>query len=229
MFKFLPGLILLQAITVGLLLITPESLSTLDWISWAKVLLPVIISAILMSFWFNSLAAERNQDEILRLKESHLKECEEIRTTLQNEIFQLRESHAKKHEKLMTTRQDELLSLKESHAKEREKIRINAERAKHRVTKEAQKQVEKEIRRTSAKANFKVGAAVAGAIGIGGLLVLTQFVTLGVMVLTTAGGTMGGYLLRYKQERTKQSLPHKPDIIKVVETPSAHDKKLLNS
>ncbi|CAA6826246.1 MAG: Unknown protein, partial [uncultured Thiotrichaceae bacterium] len=41
MFKFLPGLILLQAITVGLLLIAPENFSTLSWLDWAKVLLPV--------------------------------------------------------------------------------------------------------------------------------------------------------------------------------------------
>lgn len=229
MFKFLPGLILLQAITVGLLLIAPENLTTLDWLGWAKVLLPVAISAILMSFWFNSLAAQRNQDEVLRLKEAHLKECEEIRTTLQNEIFQLKESHAEKHEKLITTRQDEVFSLKEAHAKEREKIRVSAERAKHRITKEAQKQVEKEIRSTSAKANFKVGAVVAGAVGLGGLLVLTQFVALGVMVLTTAGGTMGGYLLRYKQERTRQLPSQKTDSIKVVEPPPKHNKKLLKS
>ncbi|CAA6822539.1 MAG: Unknown protein, partial [uncultured Thiotrichaceae bacterium] len=115
-------------------------------------------------------------------------------------------SHAEKHEKLITTRQDEVFSLKEAHAKEREKIRVSAERAKHRITKEAQKQVEKEIRSTSAKANFKVGAVVAGAVGIGGLLVLTQFVALGVMVLTTAGGTMGGYLLRYKHEKERNRL-----------------------
>lgn len=226
MFKFLPGLILLQAITIGLLLITPENLSELDWLHWAKILLPVFICAILMAFWFNSLAAQHNQDKLLKLKENHLKECEKIRSTLQNEIFQLKESHAKTHEELLTNRQDELLNIQESHAKEREKIRVNAERAKHRVTKEAQKQVEKEIRRTSAKANFKVGAAVAAAAGVGGLLILTQFVTLGVMILTTAGGTMGGYFLRYKHERTKQLPAQEPEIVKL--SPK-NTKKLIKS
>ncbi len=207
MFKFLPGLLLLQVITVCLLLLTPENLSEFDWLDWAKLILPLGISALLMAFWFSSIAAHRHQQAMLNLKEAHIKECEQLRNAHQREILELKETHAQEKAETVNLRQDEILRLKEAHAHEREKIRVNAERAKLRATREAQKQVEKEIRRTSAKANFKVGAAVTGAIGLGGLLVLTQFITLGAMVLTTAGGTLGGYLLRYKQERNRLAAP----------------------
>lgn len=205
MFKFLPGLILLQVITISLFVLAPENLSEFNWINWAKLILPLAVSALLMAFWFSSVAAHRHQQKMLRSKEKHAKECEQLRYAHQTEILNLKEAHAKERAQTLNLRQDEILQLKEAHASEREKIRVNAERAKLRATKEAQKQVEKEIRRTSAKANFKVGAAVTGAIGLGGLLILTQFVTLGAMILTTAGGTLGGYLLRYKQERKRLS------------------------
>lgn len=160
MLRFLPGLILLQIITLSLFLLAPEDLS--GW-GWLRIGIPLLISAVLIAFWFGSLAVQMRQDAINRLKERH--------------------------------------------ALERENIKVSAERAKHKVTKDAQKQVEKEIRRTSSKANFKVGAAVAGVVGLGGLLILTQFITLGIMLMTTAGGAMGGYMLRYKQEREKGRLP----------------------
>jgi hypothetical protein len=214
MFKFLPGLILLQAITIIMFLLAPENLSDFNWMSWLKLILPLGVSAVLMAFWFGSLSAHSHQHEILRLKEAHARECEKLRNTYQTEILNLKEAHAKECAETLNMRQDEILRLKEAHANEREKIRVSAERAKHRVTKEAQKQVEKEIRRTSAKANFKVGAAVTGAIGLGGLLILTQFVTLGAMILTTAGGTLGGYLLRYKQERSRLTT-QQPETVKI--------------
>lgn len=156
MLKFLPGLILLQIITVCLVLTAPDTLT--GW-AWIRLLVPLLITAILMAFWFASIASHRNKDEIMRLRESH--------------------------------------------AREREKIKVNAERAKQRVSKDAQKQVQREIRMTTAKANLKVGAALTGAACIGGFLLLTQFLTLGIVVLTTAGGTLGGYLLRVKQEHNK--------------------------
>ncbi|HPE61049.1 MAG TPA: hypothetical protein PLB10_12000 [Thiolinea sp.] len=157
MFKFLFGLVLLQAITVSLFLLAPGSPQGWDWV---RLLVPMLISSVLIAFWFKSLAQHMNKDEIMRLKEKH--------------------------------------------ALEREKLKVKAERDKHQVTKSAQKRVEQEIRNTSAKANFKVGAAVAGAVGVGGLLLLTQFMTLGVLVVAAAGGTAGGYVLRIKQERSRE-------------------------
>ncbi|MEE9350937.1 MAG: hypothetical protein V3U78_01650 [Thiotrichaceae bacterium] len=97
-------------------------------------------------------------------------------------------------------RKDHLNQASAKFAKEREHIRVNAERAKARVMKDAQKEVAKEARVTHAKANFKVGATFAGAIGLGALLLLTQFLTIGIVLLTTSGGALAGYVLRGRKE-----------------------------
>ncbi|MFN3785831.1 MAG: hypothetical protein ACK4RS_03220 [Thiothrix sp.] len=103
---------------------------------------------------------------------------------------------------------DEISRLKECHAQEREKLRVNAERAKQRVLKEAHQETMQEVRRTSTQANIKVGIAFAGAAGIAGLLLLTQFMTLGLLVLAATGGAASGYLLRWRQEKGNALLPN---------------------
>ncbi len=153
MLKFLPGILLLQLITVGLVFIAPADLS--GW-GWLRLLIPIVIAGVLSAFWFSAMAAHHRKDEIGRLRERH--------------------------------------------AKEREAIRVDAERAKAEVAHQAHKETLQEIRRTSSQANIKVGMAFAGLAGLGGLLLLTQFITLGIMTITTAGGALGGYLLRYRQE-----------------------------
>jgi len=99
-------------------------------------------------------------------------------------------------------RKDHLSRANEQFAKERESLRVNAERAKARTMKQAQKDIAREARVTHAKASFKVGAAFAGVIGVGALLLLTQFLTVGIIALSTAGGALGGYLYRGRQYKT---------------------------
>jgi len=94
--------------------------------------------------------------------------------------------------------------LEMAHAREREKIQVNAERAKTRLVKKTQQQISKETKIAHGKANFKVGAALAGVMGLGALMLLTQFLTLGIFMLTTAGGVLGGYL--YRGRKDKQEL-----------------------
>ena len=91
--------------------------------------------------------------------------------------------------------------VKERFADEREKIKINAERAKMRAHKEAEKKIIKETAKAHAKANFKVGAAFAGVIGIGALFVMAQMVTAGILLISTGVGAMGGYYLRSRKGR----------------------------
>ena len=55
------------------------------------------------------------------------------------------------------THKDTVSKMKDSFAKEREKIRVKAE-----------KNIAKEAKAAHAKANFKVGAAFAGVLGVGG-------------------------------------------------------------
>ncbi len=101
-------------------------------------------------------------------------------------------------------RKDHLAKAKEQFARERESLRVNAERSKARVMKQAQKDIAKEARVTHAKANFKVGAAFSGVMAVGALLLLTQFLTVGIVMLSTAGGALGGYL--YRGRRYKAAL-----------------------
>jgi hypothetical protein len=167
MLKFIPGILVLQAVTIALVLFAPEDLD--NW-GWLRLTIPVLIAGFLTAFWFGSIAAHQRKDEISRLKEFH--------------------------------------------AKERETIRVDAERAKSKIAKQAQRKTLREARRSSAKANIKVGLAFAAAAGLGGLLLLTQFMSFGVLVLTTVGGAFGGYVFRVRQEKRKLNPP-----LEVIDTP----------
>lgn len=98
---------------------------------------------------------------------------------------------------------DEIANLQSVHAREREKIQVNAERAKTRLIKKTQQQITRETKIAHGKANFKVGAAFSGLIGMGALMLLTEFLTLGIMTLTTAGGALGGYFYRGRKANEK--------------------------
>lgn len=163
MLKFIPGILLLQIITVALVLIAPADLS--NW-GWLRLAVPILVAGFLSAFWFGSIAANQRKDEISKLKEEH--------------------------------------------ARERESIRVNAERAKTRLVKQTQQKAMQEVRRSSRQSNTRVGLAFAAAAGLGSLLLLTQFVSVGLLVLTTAGGGLGGYLLRIRQEKGRMQLP-RPD------------------
>jgi len=91
---------------------------------------------------------------------------------------------------------DAIGKVKDDFANEKEKIRANAQRAKERVIKESHKNIAKETQKAHAKANFKVGAAFAAALGVGALFIFAQMVTAGLLAITATGGVMGGYYWR---------------------------------
>ena len=136
-------------------------------------------------------------------------------------------------------RKDKISRLKEHHAKERETIRVDAERAKSELVKQAQRKTLQEVRRASTRANIKIGLAFASAAGLGGVLILTQFMSLGILTLATVGGALGGYLLRIRQEKGKLHFAKKgqnaPPVTNItapktqqlprIETPQVIDKK----
>ncbi len=95
-------------------------------------------------------------------------------------------------------RREEMHRLRASFAKERENLRVKAERDKTRVVRQSHKTIVSETRKVAAKANLKVGAALAGAAGIGLLMMMANFVTFGLLLVTGAGGALGGYLLKRK-------------------------------
>ncbi len=91
-------------------------------------------------------------------------------------------------------------NLKKRFASEKEKLNINAERAKDKLVKKTQKEIELQARRAKSTANVKIGTALAVAAGFGLVMMFTQFVTLGLLTLTTAGGAVGGYLARSRRQ-----------------------------
>lgn len=117
-------------------------------------------------------------------------------------------------------------TLKQQFAAEREKFNVNAERAKNRLQKKTQKEIETQARRAKTSANIKVGTALAVAAGFGLVMIFTQFVTLGLLTLTTAGGAVGGYLARSRKHDTLEGPDYK--LIEAEEIEPQEVKKLEN-
>ena len=161
MFRFLPGILLIQVATAGLLFALLKS-------GFTQELLLIITGlglmlSVLAALWFGSIATHRHKDQLTRTIEQH--------------------------------------------AREREDIRVRAEQQKIKILRESQKQISRESSRVNAKANFKVGAAFAGMAAVGALMLFTQFVTAGLLLMSTAGGGVMGYLVRRRQElRVQQKL-----------------------
>ena len=155
MFKFLPGLILLQVITSGLVILV------FKWLEDIEIIITLasfaLIVAILIAFWFAAIARDMRKGQLSRMKALH--------------------------------------------ARDREKILLNAERAKAHIAAESYQRISKETRRIHSKANFKVGAAFTVAAATGGLMLLTQFMTVGLMLMVGSGSGLAGYLMRIRQER----------------------------
>ncbi|PWQ92750.1 hypothetical protein [Leucothrix pacifica] len=84
-------------------------------------------------------------------------------------------------------------------AKERENIHVKAEKAKSKLIDKTHKQIASESRKTHRGANLKVGLAFAATVGAGILMLVIELLTFGLMTITTAGGALGGYLVRAKK------------------------------
>ena len=97
------------------------------------------------------------------------------------------------------------VKLRLDHARDREKLQLDAERSKAKVLERSFKEMRKQERRVSRRANVKVGLAFIGVTAAGVLLLITELFTLGLMTITTASGAMGGYLLRMRQSRIDSS------------------------
>lgn len=101
---------------------------------------------------------------------------------------------------------------KQEHLREREELRVKAEQAKAKVQRDAHKSIARESRRTHSKANFKVGAALTGAVAFGVLMMFTQLASLGLILLSGAGGALAGYMGRMKQQNKPLSSDQVADL-----------------
>lgn len=97
-------------------------------------------------------------------------------------------------------RKDAVARAKDEFFSAREKLRLNAERQKSRLIEKSHAQITRETNRAHARASFKVGGAFVGVIAAGALMVFTQFMTLGLLLLATGGGALAGYLARARQD-----------------------------
>ena len=184
MFKFLPGILVIQFITSALVL------TGFNWSNDPQLIIVFIafalIVGILAAFWFVSIARD---------------------------IHNLAQSQ-----------------MQEEHTREREKILVNAEREKASIASESYRQIEKATNKAHAKANLKVGIACAAAMGVGGLMIFSQLVTVGMMVLISSGSGLAGYLARARQERLSRNkqLLDENEIKIIAEQTQSSPSKLLN-
>ena len=91
----------------------------------------------------------------------------------------------------------------ERFSKEREQIRVKAEQQRTKDVRNHERLAAKAAKGggIGGGLTLKSGALVGGAVGIGVAMLLTQFVTLGLLTLTTAGGALLGYGVRARQEK----------------------------
>jgi Flp pilus assembly protein TadB len=122
-------------------------------------------------------------------------------------------------------RKQTLSRAREGFAREREKIRLRAEKDRTKEFKNSQRQIDRERQRAQRKSNRTTSLVLGGAAGLGAVMILTQFVTLGLLTLATAGGTALGYGLRIRQERSGlasgSQLPRTEKPIRVIEAPTS--------
>ena len=98
------------------------------------------------------------------------------------------------------TRHHAVARVKDDFAREREKIRVQSEKDKSKLIAQTHRETLKTIRRMQAGASFKVGLGFAALLGLGGIMLLSQFVTVGLLTLSTAGGALLGYVVRARRE-----------------------------
>jgi hypothetical protein len=103
--------------------------------------------------------------------------------------------------------------------RQRDRIRRQADKEKTKEIRNSHQQVMRETRRQRHRSTLKFGgAALAGIAGLGVLLLFTQFITLGLLAVSAAGGALLGYGVRARQypaigqqaDATAGSLPGKP-------------------
>lgn len=199
MSKFLPGIIFVQLVTSGLVLMA------FNWSNDFQLIIVIfviaLISAVLTAFWFASIARNLYIDDQATLLQRHAQDRESM----------IKESEREKADVIKEKSQ-----LTEQHARERERILLDAERDKANTIAESYQKMAEESKKVHTKANFKVGAAFAAAVGAGGILVFSQLITVGMMVLVASGSGLSGYILRARHERIsrkKQFLNHEQKML----------------
>lgn len=148
MLRFLAGILVVQAASVALVVVT--GIDPKDWRAWLPLVFALGMIGLVAAFWFSTVAAG--------------------------------------------LRRDALEGLRERFAREREGLRVRAEQEKSRLLQKGHKDVTRATRRAESRANRKVALSVIAASTVGVLMMAASFVTVGLLLLAGAGGTVAGYI-----------------------------------
>lgn len=92
MFRFLPGIIIVQLLTISFVLLLPDTLESF-W-SWLQLLLPTFAIGVMTAFWFDAIAAQINQEKINELQKEFVHEREKIRVNAErSKVRLLKKNH----------------------------------------------------------------------------------------------------------------------------------------
>ncbi len=131
-------------------------------------------------------------------------------------------------------KKDALIRAKENFVRERENRLIAAEAEKRAMLEDTHKRIVKETNQVHARSNFKLGAAFASVIMFGVVMLYIELLTVGLLTLSVAGGALGGYVIRTRQDgliyRSKvvhtAIAPSQPIDVNVIESPQDGKKRL---
>jgi uncharacterized membrane protein YraQ (UPF0718 family) len=128
---FLPGILLLQLITTGLVL-AAISLQNTQLI--IVLILLALICAVLTAFWFSSIATNLFNDELKLLLKQHSDEKVQLQKQAEQEKSQIHQQ----------TQQ-----IQSQHAKERERLLLQAEQEKRYFLEQSYQKIANETRKVS--------------------------------------------------------------------------------
>lgn len=121
--------------------------------------------------------------------------------------------------------QHALARASEKYSKARERMRRQTEKEKTKEIKDSHRQLLRETRRVQSRSSMKLAVALAGLATVGVALVFTQFMTLGLLALSTGGGALLGYGVRARQGRLAGRRATGAD--SAVETPTDRDEPAI--
>lgn len=176
MIRYLPGIVLVQLVTLALLWVNRESA---PFELMTSVALPALLLSVVIALWFSAISRMDAQKTHSTLIEKHFQEREKLTRELER------------------TRADVMQKASADQAK----IIERASHQREQLVRETHRDLVKAERRASRSANMKVGAAFALVTMAGVGLLFIQFMTLGLLTITAASGALGGYLVRWKQTR----------------------------
>ncbi|MFK7996001.1 MAG: hypothetical protein AB8B87_17825 [Granulosicoccus sp.] len=203
MLRYLPGIVLVQIVTLALLWVNRQG-TMIELLS--SVALPALLLSAVIALWFSAISRMAAQKTHASLVEKHFQEREKLTREIER------------------SRVDALQKASADQARLIERASYEREQ----LIRETHKDMIKAERRASRNANIKVGAAFAAVTAAGVGFLMVQFMTLGLLTITAASGALGGYLIRWRQTRhvmqlatqaTKLELPA-PDN----PAPEKHDK-----